>query len=124
MNFIQLFRFGLVGAVGLVIDFCITWLCKEKAGLNKYFSNSLGFIIAATNNYFLNKHFTFQNTASNVLEQFAIFFTIALAGLGFNLLLLYCLQTYTKINFYLSKIAATVVVFIWNFTANSWLTFN
>lgn len=124
MNFIQFFRFGLVGAVGLTTDFCITWLLKEKVGLNKYFSNSVGFIIAATNNYFLNKYFTFQNTDSNVLQQFAIFFAIALVGLCFSLFLLYCFQTYTKINFYLSKIAVTVVVFIWNFTANYWFTFN
>lgn len=124
MNFIQFFRFGVVGALGLCIDFCITWILKEKIRVNKYFSNAIGFVVAATNNYFLNKYFTFQNTDSDLVMQFVSFFGIALVGLGLNLIILYCLQTYTKFNFYISKIIATAIVFLWNFTANSWFTFN
>nr|WP_314866778.1 GtrA family protein [uncultured Flavobacterium sp.] len=124
MNFIQFFRFGVVGAFGLCIDFCVTWVLKEKVRVNKYQSNAIGFVVAATNNYFLNKYFTFQNTDSDLVIQFASFFGIALVGLGLNLIILYCLQTYTKSNFYISKIIATAIVFLWNFTANSWFTFN
>lgn len=124
MNLAHFFRFGLVGAVGLCIDFSITWFLKEKNGANKYVSNTTGFVIAATSNYFLNKYFTFHNTDSDILLQFLSFFVIALVGLGFNLTFLYCLQTYTKINFYFSKIVATGIVFLWNFLANSSITFN
>jgi putative flippase GtrA len=124
MNFVPMIKFGFVGAIGLCIDFCITWVLKEKACANKYLSNSVGFVIAATNNYFLNKYFTFQNSNNQIVFQFFSFFGIALIGLGINLFLLYCLQTYTKLNFYFSKIIATSIVFIWNFTANTWFTFN
>ncbi len=124
MNFTQFFRFGVVGTLGLCIDFCMTWILKEKIRVNKYFSNTIGFVVAATNNYFLNKYFTFQNTDSDLVIQFVSFFGIALVGLGLNLIILYCLQTYTKFNFYISKIIATAIVFFWNFTANSWFTFN
>lgn len=124
MDIIRFFRFGLVGALGLCIDFCITWIFKEKIGANKYLSNGCGFVIAATSNYFLNKYFTFQNADTEVIQQFFCFIGIALAGLGFNLGILYCLQTYSKINFYVSKFIATAIVFLWNFFANSWFTFN
>jgi len=124
MVYIKFLKFGIVGISGLCIDFFITWLFKEKLKVNQYLSNSLGFIIAAFNNYLLNKYFTFQNTDTHFLTQLISFFGIALIGLGFNLTILYVLQTYTKLNFYVSKIAATVIVFFWNFTANYWFTFN
>lgn len=124
MDIIRFFRFGMVGALGLCIDFCITWVFKERIGANKYLSNGFGFVIAATSNYFLNKYFTFQNVDTEVIQQFFCFIGIALAGLGFNLGILYCLQTYSKITFYVSKLIATAIVFLWNFFANSWFTFN
>jgi putative flippase GtrA len=124
MDIIRFFRFGLVGTSGLCIDFCITWVFKEKIKANKYMSNVFGFVIAATSNYFLNKYFTFQNTDTELIQQFLSFIGIALVGLGFNLGIIYCLQTFSKINFYVSKLIATVIVFLWNFFANSWFTFN
>jgi putative flippase GtrA len=124
MEIIRFIKFGLVGALGLCIDFCITWVFKEKIKANKYMSNVFGFVIAATSNYFLNKYFTFQNTDTELIQQFLSFIGIALVGLGFNLGIIYCLQTFSKINFYVSKLIATAIVFLWNFFANSWFTFN
>ena len=70
MDLIKFFKFGLVGFSGLVIDFAITWICKEKLLFNKYLSNSLGFLFGVVNNYFLNKYFTFQNNDNHVATQF------------------------------------------------------
>lgn len=124
MDSIRFFRFGVVGALGLCIDFCITWIFKEKIKANKYISNCLGFFVAASSNYILNKYFTFQNNDTEVIQQFLTFIGIALAGLGFNLGILFGFQTYTKLNFYISKMIATAIVFLWNFLANSWITFS
>lgn len=123
MFYFKFIKFGLVGASGLVIDFFITWLLKEKLHSNKYFANSVGFILAVTNNYMLNRMYTFQNSDSNIGAQFTSFLLIALIGFGINMLLLYLLQNYTKTNFYISKIIITLIVFIWNFGANNWYTF-
>ena len=48
----------------MIVDFGMTWLCKEKLRWNKYLSNSIGFVLAATNNYIWNRlicwcHFTY-----------------------------------------------------------------
>lgn len=123
MFYVKFIKFGLVGASGLIIDFFITWLLKEKLYFNKYVANSFGFILAVSNNYILNRIYTFQNSNSNIGEQFTSFLIIALIGFGINMLLLYLLQTYTKTNFYVSKIIITLIVFIWNFGANNWYTF-
>lgn len=123
MDLINFFKFGLVGFSGLIIDFSITWICKEKLLLNKYISNSFGFLFGVVNNYFLNKYFTFHNTDNHLATQFLSFLIISVIGFLLNTLFLYLLQKNTKINFYLCKAIVTLIVFVWNFTANSLYTF-
>ncbi|MFM2370156.1 MAG: hypothetical protein RL619_2477 [Bacteroidota bacterium] len=123
MHFIKFIKFGLVGSTGLVIDFCITWFCKEKLRLNKYVSNSLGFSFAVVNNYILNRYFTFHNSDNHVTSQFLSFLIISIIGFLLNTILLYLLQKNTKINFYICKVIVTIIVIIWNFSANSLYTF-
>ena len=43
-------KFSVVGFSGLLIDFGTTWLLKERAGVQKYVANGIGFIIAASTN--------------------------------------------------------------------------
>jgi putative flippase GtrA len=114
----------MVGCLGIVIDFSVTWLLKEKVLLNKYGASAVGFAFAATSNYILNRYFTFQDTDGGIAIQFFKFFIISLAGLGLSLLLLWVLQKRTLISFYLSKAVAILIVFSWNYTANSLYTFS
>ena len=116
-------KFCVVGFSGMVVDFGATWLCKEKFGWNKYLSNSIGFVLAATNNYLWNRIWTFQSTNTNIPVEYGKFFLIAAIGLGINNLTIYLLHGKLKWNFYLSKIIAVGVVTIWNFTMNYLFTF-
>ncbi|WP_269221669.1 MULTISPECIES: GtrA family protein [Flavobacterium] len=123
MDLIKFLKFGLVGFSGLVIDFAITWICKEKLLFNKYLSNSFGFLFGVVNNYILNKYFTFHNNDNHVATQFLSFLIISIIGFLLNTSFLYLLQKNTKINFYVCKAIVTIIVFFWNFTANSLYTF-
>jgi putative flippase GtrA len=123
MDFLKFFKFGLVGCTGLIVDFSITWFCKEKLLINKYLSNSFGFTFGVINNYFLNKYFTFQNQDTHISSQFLTFLMVSVVGFGLNTLFLYLLQKKTKINFYLCKGIVTGIVFFWNFGANTLYTF-
>ena len=115
---LRFIRFGIVGASGMVVDFGVTWLCKEKLRWNKYISNSLGFIFAATNNYIWNRLWTFQSTSDAVAREYTLFFIIALIGLGLNNGIIYLLHERLHLNFYLSKLIAIGCVTIWNFVMN------
>lgn len=121
--FQKLFKFGIAGLVGLGIDFSVTYLCKEKLKWNQYLSNSIGFSLAVCNNYFLNRIWTFKSNDSNILKQFGYFLVISLIGLLLNNLVLYFMNERKNKPFYGSKFIATILVFFWNFTANSILTF-
>lgn len=120
---VRFIRFGVVGASGMVVDFGVTWLCKEKLRWNKYLSNSLGFILAATNNYCWNRLWTFQSESPAVAREYMSFVLIALVGLGLNNLIIYLVHERAHLNFYLSKLIAIACVTIWNFTMNYVFTF-
>lgn len=120
---VRFIRFGIVGASGMVVDFGITWLCKEKLRWNKYLSNSLGFVTAATNNYLWNRVWTFESESQAVAREYISFVVIALIGLGLNNLIIYLLHGKLRLNFYLSKLIAIGCVTLWNFSMNYVFTF-
>lgn len=124
IEFIHKFmKFGLVGFSGLVVDFGITYLCKEIIGIPKYISNGIGFLMAATSNYFLNRIWTFQSNNPNVAGEYIEFIFISIIGLFLNTLIIYLFSEKLKLNFYFSKVCAVVFVMIWNFFANFFITF-
>lgn len=116
-------RFGIVGVSGTLIDFGVTWLCKEKLHWNKYLSNSIGFILAATNNYTWNRLWTFESQNSEIFREYGSFVLIALIGLGLNNFVTWLLHEKVHLNFYLSKLVSVGVVVIWNFSMNYVFTF-
>ncbi len=116
-------KFGLVGFTGLFVDYGFTWLCKEKLRLQKYLSNAIGFTLAASSNYFLNRIWTFQSTNPEVFLEYSEFILISLIGLILNTFILWQVVSRFKINFYLAKLFAIAVVTVWNFVANLLFTF-
>jgi putative flippase GtrA len=117
-------RFGIVGFSGLFVDFGFTYLLKERLKVDKFVSNGVGFMLAASSNYILNRIWTFQSTNPNVAVEYGEFILIAVIGLIINTLILWVLVTRLNMNFYLSKVLAIAVVTIWNFGANLLFTFN
>jgi len=119
----KFFRFSITGAVGMCIDFGVTYTCKEKLKWNKFWANATGFTLAVINNYLLNRVWTFGNKDPHVMLQFTWFVLISLLGLGLNTAILFFVHEKKKMGFYLSKLIATAFVVCWNFAANSSLTF-
>ncbi len=120
---LKFLKFGVVGASGVVVDFGITWLLKEKAKLHKYVANTAGFMTAATSNYFLNRWWTFQSHDPNIGMQYSKFLLISLIGLGINTFVIWLLTSKFKWNFYFAKLIAIGVVTLWNFFLNWIFTF-
>jgi putative flippase GtrA len=115
-------KFCIVGGSGMVIDFTVTYICKELIRMNKYLANALGFIIAASTNYMLNRLWTFHSH-NNIPVEYVKFIAIALIGLGINSAVIYLLVEKLKIHFYLSKLFAIGVVTIWNFFMSYFFAF-
>ena len=120
---LKFLKFGVVGVSGTAIDFGTTWLLKEKDKINKYLANGIAYMCGATSNFFLNRWWTFSSQKPEVVEQYFKFLGVSLVGLGLNTLIIYLLVNKGNQNFYISKIAATLLVLIWNFFGNLMFTF-
>ncbi|MGL5786894.1 MAG: GtrA family protein [Bacteroidales bacterium] len=129
---VQFIKFAFVGASGTVVDFGMTWLMKEKMRLNKYLANSIGFLIAATSNFIINRYWTFHSENPDISGEYFRFMLISLIGLSINNAVIYSFSQqwadryftrFTSLRFYISKIIATGIVVLWNFFMNYFFTF-
>lgn len=120
---LKFLKFGITGFIGMVVDFGVTYLLKEKAKWNKYLANTTGFILAVVNNYILNRVWTFKSTNPQWLAEFEKFLFLSIIGLCINNLIIYLLTEKRKTNFYIAKAIAVVIVVLWNFFSNYFFTF-
>ena len=120
---LKFIKFCAVGFSGMILDFGATWIFKEKVKVNKYISNSIGFIFAATSNYMLNRYWTFHSGNKQIATEYLLFMLISIAGLGINNFVIFLLHDKLKLNFYLAKVFAVGVVTMWNFGMNFLFTF-
>ncbi|MEN8230583.1 MAG: GtrA family protein [Bacteroidota bacterium] len=119
---LKFLKFAIVGFSGLIIDFSVTYLLKEHLKIHRYVANSIGFSIAASTNYLLNRYWTFQSENPKIFTEYVSFFIISLIGLALNNLFLF--QFEKRFSFYLSKLFAIVLTTLWNFFANYLITFS
>jgi putative flippase GtrA len=120
---IKFMKFGAVGATGVVVDFGFTWLSKEKARIQKYVANAVGFTFAATSNYFLNRWWTFHSNNPELAIEYSRFLFFSVIGLGMNTMVIWFLVSRHNRNFYISKLFAIGIVTVWNFFINLLFTF-
>lgn len=55
----QLLRFGIIGSLGFAVDTATVYAAHFGAGLGLYLSGMLGFLVAATFTWAMNRRFTF-----------------------------------------------------------------
>ncbi len=120
----KLLKFCIVGAGGLLLDLAATYLFKSGLKLNKYLSNSIGFILGATFNYIFNRRWTFASEDPRIALQYIKFMVIATIGLMLSNAMIYLFHDRLRGNFYVSKLGAMTVVTSWNYFMNVYVTFS
>ena len=123
-DFEVLLKFSFAGFIGVVTNFILTAFLKEYIKLDKFFSNSIGLLFALSFNFFLNKTLTFDINYQNNVFPIISFISISLASLYFNHKIVFLCTQRLKINFYLSKSFAVIILFFWNYILHSRITFN
>src|SRR5580693_4981854 len=80
-NWIQLAKFGVVGAGGYAINLGVYVLAL---GLGAHVAAAISFIVAASSNYWWNRHWTFADAKGHFGHQGAKFLAVSVAGLLIN----------------------------------------
>tara|TARA_Y100000589_G_scaffold229932_1_gene217340 strand:- start:132 stop:518 length:387 start_codon:yes stop_codon:yes gene_type:complete len=121
--FLTFVKFSCTGLIGVILNFSLTFLMKEKFSVNRYVSNSVSLFCALALNYFLNRVWTFQSN-NDIFYEVLIFVGVIFIGLMMNHLLVYFFHQRKKVNFYFSKVLAVIIIFTWNLIMHSQYTFN
>lgn len=123
-------KFGIVGASGFVIHGGLLYLLRDVVGINQFIANIIGFVSAATSNYFLNRWWTFRSQEKQVVLEYFKFFLVSVIGLGINTGTLWLLSVLLpewavegEPRFYILWIVAVGVTTLWNFFGNMLFTF-
>jgi putative flippase GtrA len=87
-NWLQLWKFAVVGGSGYVVNLVVFAALAEGAGVHHLLAAVGAFCVAVTNNFFWNRIWTFGAADGHAGFQAARFLAVSLVGLGFNLALL------------------------------------
>ena len=87
-NWLQLIRFATVGASGYVVNLGVFTACVHLLGIDYRISAVIAFVISVINNFWLNRHWTFDAKHEHPIFQAARFFTISLVAFAFTYVVL------------------------------------
>ena len=121
-NIKQFISYFFVGGVAAIVEWVMFFIFANVLQINYFVSTVIAFIFSTTTNWILGRITTFKDNNTykdkKAKEAFLVFVVSAI-GLLFNLILMYLFVTVmgfdSSLGKTLSKIAATGIVFIWNF---------
>ena len=121
----QFVRYFGVALVGYVFDFGSLVILKEWLGIYYLVAATVGFLVGLVVTYILSSLYVFgQSKLKSKKADFMAFALIGLIGLGMLNLIMWGLTSGLNVNYIISKVLATVVVYIWNFFARRALYHN
>ena len=119
-NWIQLAKFGVVGASGYVINLAVF---AALLGWGAHIAAAISFVVAAISNYWWNRHWTFAHQKSHVGIQGLRFFIVSLLAFAVNQLWLVVFIDWLDWRKVLSQAIAIVLVTPLNFIGNKLWSF-
>lgn len=87
-NWVQLIKFAAVGASGFVVNLIVYEIARSGFDIYYLLSAVIAFVFAVTNNFLLNRYWTFKASEGHAGFQAARFLVVSLFALVFNLLVL------------------------------------
>ena len=121
----QLFKFGVVGGSGYVINLIAFAILTEAGDLHHIPAAIGAFLVAVTNNFLWNRSWTFRAEApgGHPAHQGARFLVVSLIGLGVNLAVLEALVSGAGLSELPAQAIAVAVAMPVNFIGNKLWTF-
>lgn len=115
------FRYCMTGGIGTAAQYVILVVGAQVLGMPVVFS-SLGSVVGACINYFINYHYTFGSRQSHLTTMHR-FFGVALMGFFLNTIIMgFCIHE-LQLHYLLAQCLSTGIVLVWGFTVNLIWTF-
>jgi dolichyl-phosphate beta-glucosyltransferase len=116
-------KYTTVGIAGTCIDVGSLYVLVDVVHLPVLLATVVSFLLAALNNFFLNKIWTFHNDRRAAREQFVKFIVVSSIGLVLTVACMAVLVFVLRLWYIGSKLLTSLIVLFWNFLANKFWTF-
>jgi len=120
----QLAKFGIVGGSGYLINLVVFALLAGPLGLHHIAAAIGAFVVAVSNNFFWNRHWTFEPGERPAHFQAVRFFAVSVASLVINLVVLELLLSGDVVGELPAQAIAVAVAMPFNFLGNKLWTFD
>ncbi len=112
----QFFKFAIVGATGTVLSLTILYCLTEIGHFPYWMALPIGYFLGITNNFLLNRKFTFKSTDKPFLAQYSEYVVSMIFGaLGYTISTILLTEIF-KIWYFLSAVLSVGVSTIIDFT--------
>lgn len=122
-SWVQLFKFGLVGCSGYLINLAVFAVLTVSLGMHHLIAALGAFCVAVANNFVWNRYWTFEPGDDHPAFQAARFFTVSVGALLVNLAVLETLIAGTSIDGVVAQAIAVAMAMPLNFLGNKLWTF-
>ncbi len=122
-NWLELVRFGVVGASGYVVNLAVFALLVHGPDANYRLAATAAFVVALTNNFFWNRHWTFRARQGHAGFQAARFFAVSVAAFVFAASMLELLVSVVGVSELPAQAISIVVATPLNFIGNKMWSF-
>ena len=119
-NWIQLAKFGAVGATGFVINLAVY---KALLGIGAHSAAAVSFVVAAGSNYWWNRHWTFAGQKGSFALQGMRFYVVSVAAFVVNQIWLFVFLDWLGWGKIVSQALAIILVTPLNFLGNKLWSF-
>ena len=122
---IQLMRYGISGFSATIVDFLVLTLLTEVFGKRLLLLwTAIAFVSGLLVTYLLSTTWVFDSHRFNSrAAEMAIFAAIGIVGLGLTELFMWIFAHRLGMHYLLSKLLASMIVFVWNFSAKKLILF-
>ena len=119
-NWVQLIKFGVVGASGFVINLAVY---QSVLGIGAHSAAAVSFVVSAASNYWWNRHWTFAGQKGSFTLQGARFYVVSLAAFAVNQIWLAVFLDWLGWGKLVSQALAIILVTPLNFLGNKLWSF-
>ena len=123
----QFLRYFVTGGLAFIVDFGVFSLALYYFNIHYLVANLIGLMAGNVVNYLLSLGWVFsaekRKMEKHRLLEITVFVIISLVGMGLNELLMYLFVDMLFVQEMLSKIAAAIIVLVYNFLARKYILF-
>jgi putative flippase GtrA len=122
-NWLQLVRFAAVGVTGYVLNLAVFAFSVHLLALDYRISSVIAFLISVTNNFWLNRHWTFAAKEEHPFLQGVRFFAVSGLVFAVNYVILVALVSDARVTKVLAQAMAIAAVTPLSFLAQKLWSF-